>query len=265
MLQVDRNGQAPNELTRVRVGGLDVAVISNADLIDLMHEQAPQRRVAGLPAYLVFDANAHGISLNATDPQFQSDVAQADLLHADGQVVVMASRLLCEVAIPDRSATTDMFIDSLKSAAARGVSYFLLGATEDVNRECTNRIQQIAPGIRVAGRQNGYFRGSEEAVIEAINAAAPDVLWVGLGKPLEQNFCVKYRDRLKVGWIVTCGGLFNYVTGDYPRAPKWMQNAGFEWLHRMLTRPRQFAWRYITTSPHALLLMWKLRHERPSS
>ena len=244
---------------------MPVAVISNADLIDMMHELAPQRRAAGQPAYLVFDVNAHGISLNATDPQFRSDVAQADLLHADGQVVVAAPRLLCEAAIPDRSATTDMFMDSLKPAAARGVSYFLLGATEDVNRECVNRIQQMAPGIRVAGRQNGYFRGSEEAVIEAINAAAPDVLWVGLGKPFEQNFCVQNRHRLRVGWIVTCGGLFNYVTGDYPRAPRWMQNAGLEWLHRMLTKPKQLAWRYITTNPHALWLIWKLRHERSAN
>ena len=250
------------QVRHVRVGGMDVAAISNEDLIDLMLTDAPLRRGAGTPAFLVFDVNAHGISLNASDAQFRADSEQADLLHADGQVVVAASRLFCEVPIPDRSATTDMFLDSLALAAKRSVTYYLLGATEDVNSRCAERIQQMAAGIGIAGRRNGFFRGQEDAIIDAINAAAPDVLWVGLGKPLEQNFCVRNRHRLRVGWIVTCGGLFNYVTGDYPRAPRWMQRWGLEWLHRMATKPRQLAWRYLTTNPHALWQIWKLRHER---
>jgi len=71
---------------------------------------------------------------------------------------------------------------------------------------------------------------------------------------------VRNRHRIKAGWIVTCGGLFNYITGDYPRAPMWMQKSGLEWLHRMATRPKELAWRYITTNPHALWLIWKHRH-----
>jgi exopolysaccharide biosynthesis WecB/TagA/CpsF family protein len=154
-----------------------------------------------------------------------------------------------------------MFIDSLQPAAEAGVSYYLLGGEEKVNAECARRIKDAAPALNIAGRRNGFWRPEEEeAVIEEINAAAPDVLWVGTGKPREQAFCVRNRRRIKAGWVVTCGGLYNYVTGDYPRAPMWMQQAGLEWLHRMATRPRQLAWRYITTNPHALWLIWKHRH-----
>lgn len=244
-----------------RVGGIPVSTLSLDALIARMLGEAPLRRAIKEPPLLVFDCNGQGLSMNATDSGFRKNLAQADLIHADGQIIVMASRWLRGPAIADRSSTTDMFIDSLKGAAEAGVRYYLLGGEEKVNAECARRIVEIAPGLQLAGRRNGFWTPEEEgAVIDAINAASPDVLWVGTGKPREQAFCVRNRDRIKAGWIVTCGGLFNYVTGDYPRAPLWMQNAGLEWLHRMATRPRQMAWRYITTNPHALWLIWKHRN-----
>lgn len=244
----------------VRVGGVPVSTLSLRALIEKMLRDAPLRLAAGEPPLLVFDCNGHGLSLNATDKAFAADLAKADLIHADGQVIVKASHWLGGPQIVDRSSTTDMFIDSLPGAAAGKVRYYLLGGTEQVNADCAERITGSTPGLELAGRRNGFWKADEEdAVIDAINAAAPDVLWVGTGKPREQAFCVRNRSRIKAGWIVTCGGLFNYITGDYPRAPLWMQRAGFEWLHRMATNPRHLAWRYLTTNPHALWLIWKHR------
>ncbi|MDV3455702.1 WecB/TagA/CpsF family glycosyltransferase [Sphingomonas sp. HF-S4] len=243
------------------VGGVPVSTLSLKELIDKMLRDAPLRLAAGDPPLLVFDCNGHGLSLNATDKAFAKDLAQGDLIHADGQVIVKASQWLGGPKIEDRSSTTDMFIDSLSGAGAAKVRYFLLGGTEDVNAACADKITADTPGLELAGRRNGFWtREEESAVIDAINAAAPDVLWVGTGKPREQAFCVRNRDRIKAGWIVTCGGLFNYITGDYPRAPQWMQDAGLEWLHRMVTNPRHLAWRYLTTNPHAMYLIWKHRN-----
>jgi exopolysaccharide biosynthesis WecB/TagA/CpsF family protein len=255
------SGASSSGQESVRVGGVPVSTLSLRGLIDRMLRDAPLRLAAGERPLLVFDCNGHGLSLNATDPAFARDLAQADLVHADGQVIVKASHWLGGPVIADRSSTTDMFIDSLPGAAAGKVRYYLLGGTEQVNQDCADSITRQTPGLELAGRRNGFWKaGEEDAVIDAINAAAPDVLWVGTGKPREQAFCVRNRDRIKAGWIVTCGGLFNYITGDYPRAPQWMQNAGLEWLHRMATNPRHLAWRYLTTNPHALYLIWKHRN-----
>ena len=252
---------AEAEERSVLVGGIPVSTLSLQELIDKMIREAPLRRMLKQRPWLVFDCNGQGLSMNATDARFRQDLAQADLVHADGQIIVMASRWFSNTPVADRSSTTDMFIDSLAQAADARVSYYLLGGEEEVNAECCRRILQVAPELKLAGRRNGFWTAEEEdAVIEEINAAAPDVLWVGTGKPREQAFCVRNRDRIKAGWVVTCGGLYNYVTGDYPRAPMWMQKSGFEWLHRMATRPKQLAWRYITTNPHALWLIWKHRH-----
>jgi exopolysaccharide biosynthesis WecB/TagA/CpsF family protein len=62
--------------------------------------------------------------------------------------------------------------------------------------------------------------------------------------------------------IITCGGCYNYITGEYKRAPKWMQDYGFEWLHRMLTQPKKLFWRYLTTNPHAIYCI--LKHKSAS-
>jgi exopolysaccharide biosynthesis WecB/TagA/CpsF family protein len=260
-LPLGNSGAGETDQENVHVGGVPVSTLSLGSLIDRMLSDAPRRRVTGEAPLLAFDCNGHGLSLNASDPAFAADMAEADLIHADGQVIVKASQWLGGPAIPDRSSTTDMFIDSLPGAAAGQVSYYLLGGTEQVNKDCADSITGSTPGLELAGRRNGFWKADEEdAVIDAINAAAPDVLWVGTGKPREQAFCVRNRDRIKAGWIVTCGGLFNYITGDYPRAPMWMQRAGFEWLHRMATNPRHLAWRYLTTNPHALYLIWKHRN-----
>ena len=81
------------------------------------------------------------------------------------------------------------------------------------------------------------------------------MLWVGLGVGLEYAFCVRNKHRLNAGWLVTCGGCFNFVTGDYSRAPDWMQSAGLEWLYRVAREPRRLFWRYAITNPRAFWLI----------
>ena len=81
------------------------------------------------------------------------------------------------------------------------------------------------------------------------------MIWVGLGVPFEQAFAVRNKRRLKGGWLVTAGGCFNFVAGDYTRAPQWMQHAGLEWLYRLSREPRRLFWRYAVTNPHAIYLM----------
>ena len=117
-------------------------------------------------------------------------------------------------------------------------------------------LRRSHPGVEIAGRRNGYFRRDEEArICDEINRSGADVLWVGLGVPLEYEFCLRNKDRLKVGWIVTCGGCFNFAAGDYVRAPQWMQKAGLEWLHRLWREPKRLFWRYLVTNPVAIAML----------
>lgn len=241
----------------VIVGGLKIARLSRLELADLMVEQCRARRTqpGGLPK-LVFAANGHVISLAASNAEFRRLHDVADVIHADGQPVVFMSRWITGAPIPERSATTDFFHDAALAARANGLSMYVLGGRETVNARCVEIMRDSYPGLKIAGRHHGYFSREEEpAICRAINASGADIVWVGLGVPLEQAFCVRNRDRLRAGWLVTAGGCFNYVTGDYARAPDWMQRVGLEWLHRLWREPLRLFLRYAVTNPHALYLM----------
>ncbi|GLS19930.1 UDP-N-acetyl-D-mannosamine transferase [Labrys miyagiensis] len=251
-------------LNTVLVGGVATARLSREDMANLMLRDCLAARSGASTPKLVFDVNGHALALAFWNRDFRRDLAAGDLVHADGQAIVAASRFLTSAPIPERSATTDFFHDAAALASRAGLRFFLLGATEEVNALCEARMRALYPDLQIVGRRNGYFaQGEEAAICEAINASGADIVWIGLGKPNEQAFCVRNRGRLKAGWLVTCGGCFNYVAGNYPRAPRWMQSAGLEWLHRLLTNPRKLFWRYVTTNPVAIYLLLTQTSSRP--
>ncbi|MFK3844660.1 WecB/TagA/CpsF family glycosyltransferase [Stenotrophomonas sp. NPDC078853] len=234
----------------VTFGDFQIACASRSDLVSLAltdcNNERPQPR-------LVFDANGHALSLARTNALYATLVAQADLIHADGGFLVTLSRWLGLNAIPERSATTDMLHDFSQAFEGTPYSFYLLGSDEQVNSKCSDVLQRAYPTLNLAGRRNGFFASDEEEqIVSDINQSGADILWVGLGKPKEQEFCIRWRASLKVRWIITCGGCYNYVTGDYPRAPQWMQDWNVEWVHRLCTRPRALFMRYFITTPHAL-------------
>ena len=81
------------------------------------------------------------------------------------------------------------------------------------------------------------------------------MIWVGLSVPLEYDFAVRSKKRLSAGWLVTCGGCYNFITGAHSRAPRWMQAACLEWLFRLILEPRRLFWRYVVTNPIAMFLL----------
>jgi exopolysaccharide biosynthesis WecB/TagA/CpsF family protein len=246
------------DIPRVRVGGLEVAALSRKAWADAIVEAAlARRRQSDLRPFFFTSANGNVLSRYASRPEFRAMVDTADAVDADGQPIVLASKWMTRTPIPERAATTDLFHDVARAAAAKGLSFFLLGGAEEINRLAAERIAAENPGLVIAGRRNGYFARDEETdVVAAINSARPDVLWVGLGVPNEQAFVVRNRARLTgVGVVKTCGGLFDFVAGRNSRAPQWMQDWSLEWLHRVWLEPRRLVYRYATTNVHTLYLL----------
>jgi N-acetylglucosaminyldiphosphoundecaprenol N-acetyl-beta-D-mannosaminyltransferase len=241
----------------VQIGGLPIASINRTDSADLMVDAALRRRGAELPPLIFTSANGQVLSMSAKNASVRELFLAADLIHADGMPLVFVSRLFHKLPLPERVCTTDLFHDVARIAPARGARMFLLGATKEVIDEAARRIRRLYPELDLAGHASGYMRreSDEDRVIERINAAQPDILWLGLGAPAEQAFAVRNRNRLRVGLIKTSGGLFDYISGKNARAPAWMQRAGLEWAFRTWLEPRRLAGRYLATNPHALFLL----------
>jgi N-acetylglucosaminyldiphosphoundecaprenol N-acetyl-beta-D-mannosaminyltransferase len=240
-----------------RIGGLPIALINRANSAELMLDAALRRRGSTLPPLIFTSANGQVLSMSARHKPVRDLFLAADLIHADGMPLVMVSRLFHKQPLPERVCTTDLFHDVARVAPSRGARMFLLGATKEVIDEAARRIRRLYPELDLAGHASGYMRRQEdeERTIELINAAQPDILWLGLGIPAEQAFAVRNRNRLRVGLIKTSGGLFDYISGKNARAPAWMQHAGLEWAFRTYLEPRRLAGRYLATNPHALFLL----------
>jgi exopolysaccharide biosynthesis WecB/TagA/CpsF family protein len=215
-----------------------------------------ERAKAARPLYST-SVNGQVISLCARDRELTAMFLSADSINADGQPLVLLSRYLCATPLPERVATTDLFPVVARLAARAGISFYMLGGSEEINRKAVANTRAAHPALRIVGRRNGFFSHEEEAeIVEEIVRLAPDVVWISLGVPIEQQFCARNLDRLRgVGIVKTSGGLFDFVARVQPRAPLWMQKSGFEWLFRMMREPRRLFLRYVLTNPHALYVM----------
>lgn len=250
-----------HEVPTVKVGGFETVSVTRARLADIMVADCVAARKAGacwIPK-TVFSSNGQGVALAGRNAAFARVMDAADAIHADGMSIVKASRRT-RMPLPERIATTDFFHDAVRAACAHGLRFFMLGASESQNAAAVAKIEKSYPELQIAGRHHGYFSDAESgAVCDIIRASRADVLWVALGKPRQEFWSIANRERLAgVGWIKTCGGLYAFLTGDAPRAPLWMQNAGLEWLYRTMDDPKRLAWRYLTTNPYALYRL--MRH-----
>lgn len=252
-----------SEIKTVNVGGIQTACINRFDLAQFIGGYANQK-ADDIKPVLIFSANGHSVSEANTDPEYMKIMNTADLVHADGQSIVKFSRWVAgENGIPERTATTDMIHD-VPNMYEGNVKHFLLGGKKSIVEKSAEIMSDKYKNFDVVGTQDGYFTLNEEQdVINNINNSGCQVLWVGLGKPKEQEFCIRNRDKLNVPVIISCGGCYNFITGDYARAPQWMQDRGLEWVHRVLTRPKQLFWRYLTTNPHAIYCV--LKHKKANN
>jgi N-acetylglucosaminyldiphosphoundecaprenol N-acetyl-beta-D-mannosaminyltransferase len=245
------------EVPRITLGGLRLAVLDLEQTADLMIQVVfPQRR-AQRPLYMT-SANGEVLARCSTEPMTDRLFRAADLINADGQPLVAVSRLKSNTPLPERVATTDLFHAVARKAQAAGLTFYLFGADEAENEAAVANVRRMYPALKVAGHHHGFLRGDAlRAKVDEINALAPDYLWVALGVPYEQAFVEEFTPRLSnVGVIKTSGGLFNFLSGSRVRAPKWMQNAGLEWAWRIWLEPRRLFWRYLTTNPRALYLLF---------
>lgn len=255
-LRVVRNLATRAIVPTTTIGGMRTAVLDRVQTVNLMADAIAGR----LPdlQYPLFMTSNNGqvVSDYAKSSTVRRLFDQADVISADGQPMVTVSRYLSPTPLPERVATTDLF-DDASLMLPEGTTYFMFGATADEIERAVAVVRKRYPRINLVGYSHGYLdKNGQEALFQQLDKLQPDVLWIGLGAPREQEFITRNFDRLKsVKVVKTSGGLFNFVSGKNKRAPQWMQNLGLEWLYRTFLEPRRLLMRYLVTNPHSLYLM----------
>jgi len=249
-----------------RAGGIDVLGVGVDPItVDELHAEIA-RLVRDGRLGLVLNVNAHCLNLCHEKRALRDALNDADVVFCDGAGVMLAARMLGG-RIPERITYAAWIWQLADFAAAEGFSLYLLGARPGVALEAARRLRERYPGLRIVGARHGYFDHSagsaeNEAVLDEINAAAPDILLVGLGMPLQEFWLTENRHDLDAGVALTCGAAFDYASRRVPRGPRLLTESGFEWLARLLSDPRRLWRRYLLGNPLFLLrvlrqLLWR--------
>lgn len=189
------------------------------------------------------------------DPQLDASVRECDIINIDGMGVVLGARFLGH-NVRERVAGVDLFHELLEMSARKGYSVYLLGAKDEVVTETARRVQQLYPGLNLAGYHHGYFWDDEEAMVKKIHDSGAQLLFVAITSPKKENFINRWREQLGVTFVMGVGGTFDVVAGKVKRAPLWMQKWGMEWLYRVIQEPRRMWKRYlITNTKYAWMLL----------
>ena len=197
--------------------------------------------------------NVWSTVLMQKDPKFLAVNNSASLSVADGMPLIWVSRWFGP-SIPERISGSDLFHALNTLAAEKGYRIFLLGATPETLEALSDKLRAAFPGLCIAGLYAPPFSRSfsdeeNRKIVNAVNAARPDLLWVGLSAPKQEKWIWDNKDRLHVPVAVGVGAVFDFFAGNIKRAPIWMQKIGIEWLHRLTHEPSRLWKRYLIGNP----------------
>lgn len=147
----------------------------------------------------------------------------------------------------------DLLLAACEAGLDQGRRHFFYGGADGVADTLAERLKARYPGLQVAGTYCPPFRplsADEELDVAAqIDAAAPDIVWVGLGAPKQEYWMRRFRGLLKAPVLIGVGAAFDFHSGAKPQAPKLMQSAGLEWVFRLATEPKRLWPRYRKVIP----------------
>jgi N-acetylglucosaminyldiphosphoundecaprenol N-acetyl-beta-D-mannosaminyltransferase len=205
--------------------------------------------------------NAAKVVMVSKDAKLRAVIRACPVVNADGQSVVVASRLLRK-PLPERVAGIDLFAELVKRSAENGRSVYFLGARDDVLEEMLRRFRIQYPTLRVAGFRNGYW-SDDAAVIQQVRAAQPDLLFLAIPSPRKEFWLAEHLPALGVPFAMGVGGSFDVLAGKVKRAPKWVQRIGCEWVYRLVQEPRRMWKRYLVGNTAFMWLtlkeLWRTR------
>jgi N-acetylglucosaminyldiphosphoundecaprenol N-acetyl-beta-D-mannosaminyltransferase len=210
-------------------------------------------------------ANPHSLVVASKDVLFESALKKADILLPDGTGIIIAAKIL-GLPCTEKVAGTDFFLGLSRKAneEKRGLRYFFLGSSEKTLDLIAERMKRDFPRIEVCGTYSPPFKAEfskeeNEAMINAVNHAGADVLWVGMTAPKQEKWIYKNRDKLNVPFTGAIGAVFDFYAGTRKRSSGFWIKTGLEWLPRFLKDPGRLWERNLKSTP--VFLGWVLKEK----
>jgi len=245
--------------------GAPVHIIDLENVLRLMEQWIRARD----RSHWIAVTGSHGALVAHKHPDFQAVLRTADLSVPDGRWAarVAAKKMSCKT---HQVRGVDLVSAFCELSRQKGFTSYFYGDTEETLALASERLRQKHPGVKIVGAYSPPFRDltpDEDAqIVEMINHANPDVLWVALGLPKQERWIVAHRDRLKTPVMVAVGAAIKFHSGKVVPAPRWASHAGLEWFWRLLHEPRTVWRRALVYGPQfmALSVLDLMRHKKQS-
>jgi len=239
-------------VTRISICNIPVDALTMEETLQLIDRSITDRK----PIHHVV-INAAKVVNAQKDAELKESIVNCDIINADGQAIVWASRLF-NTPLPERVAGIDLMESLVKLSAQKKYKIFFLGAKEEIVNTVVNFYSNLYGKDIIAGYRNGYFKKEEEHnVARQISDSNADILFVAMSSPKKEIFLNTYKDLIQTPFIMGVGGSFDVVAGHVKRAPLWMQKSGLEWFYRVMQEPRRMWKRYLFGNSEFIYLVLK--------
>ena len=218
--------------------------------------------------FLIDTVNAHSFVVAQKDAAFADALLSADALLPDGISIVKACRWLKTKNAPDEKiAGADLFAYEMEKLNGKGGTCFFLGSSPETLSLLEKKAAEVYPHIRVKSYSPPYkpaFSPEEsQAMIDAVQAADPDLLWVGMTAPKQEKWLYDHWQELDIHCHAgAIGAVFDFFAGTVERAPQQWIDLGLEWLYRLIKEPRRTWRRYLVNNPRFLWLVLQEKFSR---
>jgi N-acetylglucosaminyldiphosphoundecaprenol N-acetyl-beta-D-mannosaminyltransferase len=238
---------------RVNILGVRVSAINMAQALSSIDGWIARRQ-----QNYVCISGVHGLIESQRDEGLRRIHNEAGLVTPDGMPLVWLSRLHGHGHV-ERVYGPDLMLALCERSLLKGHKHFFYGGGEGVPELLTNNLRRRFPGLRVVGGYSPPFRplsgAEDEQIVEAINEADPDIVWIGLSTPKQERWMAEHVGRLTAPVLIGVGAAFDFHSGLKKQAPRWMQRNGLEWLFRLASEPGRLWHRYLVNNPLFLLLV----------
>lgn len=240
-------------IERVNVLGVGVSAINMTQALATVDSWIEQRT----PHYVCV-TGVHGIIECQDDESLRQIFNHAGMVTPDGMPLVWLSHLHGRRSV-ERVYGPDFMLAVCAQGVARGYRHYLYGGAEGVPDLLAARLRERFPGIDIVGTFSPPFRpptpAEDEAIVAAINAVQPDIVWVGLSTPKQERWMGAHIGRVSAPVLAGVGAAFDFHAHLKPQAPRWMQRNGLEWVFRLCTEPRRLWKRYLLNNPRFAALI----------
>jgi N-acetylglucosaminyldiphosphoundecaprenol N-acetyl-beta-D-mannosaminyltransferase len=245
--------------------GVPLAMTDYAETMDVMDGLIERGERGYVCAVAV-----HAVMVAHSDPEMRTALKGSSLTVPDGMPLVWAVNMLGE-GLENRVYGPELMRRYTARCAAKGHRVWLYGGRDQGSlAQLALNMRRENPGVRIVGGYSPPFRPldqeEEDAVVEQINEAGPDVVWIGTGVPRQEKFMARIRPRLDAPVLCAVGAAFDFHAGRISQAPAWMQERGLEWTYRIAQEPRRLLPRYLYYNPRFVMAFARqlLRERRPA-